>query len=343
MFKRIAFLILICLVLFFVCNDIQAREQYDTDFLKRQIQFHNIKKAEGYIKNRDYLNVAFIALSIYPVDSTNALYLALSLEDKVDKPLKDFLFEAFQEGVAADPSLRYKKGGKTVVNGAWMKQKAKWADDLIAEVIIYQQVKKHLKNDKKATNKLFFSALHSYFILDKEGAMKFAESFNKNSMEYKILNNYMKAAFEKPVNIKELEKIDINKLSKAMKEMIAILKGNYYLEKDIGKAKEACLEFFELGYSLPIHIENLATCYIATDSYEDAKPLLLYLTRLYQVGNISPGGIYNLACIFGREGNADEALRYLKAAIKRGFSKNYAKNDDDLKILRNDQRFIDMF
>lgn|GEM_PF-4813670 len=104
--------------------------------------------------------MAVIVLSNYSIDSKKVLSLALSLEGKVDdKPIPQFLFQAFQECLKSGPSLRLKEGDKIMVSKAWIDQKAKWSDTLIAEVSAYRQIKGHLNNGLKAADEFFFTTL----------------------------------------------------------------------------------------------------------------------------------------------------------------------------------------
>ncbi len=343
MFKNIKILSLLCLLLVSASHIANAGDKYDPEFLKRQLRFYPPEKAVNHVKTGDYLNAAIGALSIYPVDGVTAISIALALEEKIEGPLPDFLFKAFQESVLTDPSIRSQRGGKTMVSRLWMEQKAKWSDDFIFEVMAYKKLRECFNNDTKATNKFYFGAFHNYFLLDKNEATRFLQEINKDSLEYKILTAFARAVSGQPINIAELDKIEIANISDAMKEMVVTLKGLYYMQRgDFHKAKAAFLESFSLNYSLPVHTENLATCYLAIDSYDQAKPLLLHIAQLIRIDNISVVGIYNLACIFAREGNEDEALRYLEAAITRGFPKAEAKSDADLKSLSDDPRFINL-
>ena len=112
--------------------------------------------------------------------------------------------------------------------------------------------------------------------------------------------------------------------------------------EDYTKAKQSYLDFFQLDYSLPVHIENLATCYLAEGNRQKAKTLYVYLSKKIQKNNISANGVYNLACIYALEGDKDKALAYLENAIALGFPKPYLNNDEDLKSLRDDKRFKEL-
>lgn len=337
-------IILLYVISFVLCNNAHAAAKYDIELLERQLQLYSADKAESFIKEKEYLKAAINILSIYPIDSKRAVYLALSLDEKTGKELPNFLFEAFQECMKSDQSFRFKEDNKVMANANWMDQKARWSDELIGEVICYKRIKDKLNNDEKATYEFFFNSFHTYYELDKNRAIQFLDTFDRNTNEYFVLASFAKASLGGSVDIANLEKINMKKLSDAIKEMLVMLKGSYYMGiENYQKAKESYLEFFKLDYSLPIHIQNLATCYyLTTGSYENAKPLLLYLTNLYRVDNISVNGIYNLSCIFAQEGNKGEAFRYLEKAIKMGFSKSRAKEDADLVSLRNDKRFVEI-
>ena len=342
MLRKNKYFVLLYVIFILAFSTVEAKNRYDTELLKRQLKHYSLEKASEHIRKGDYKTAAKHILSLYPVYRKESVYLALSLAGKVNKDLPDFLFGVYQK-IAFDETIILKADGKSLLDKVGVVQKAKWSDELIVETINYKKLKEHFKGDEKSANEFFFSAYHVYYMLDMKRASKFVEKFNTNSVTYRVLKKFAEASSGAPVEIKEIEKIDITKLSKSLKEMLVTLKGSYYMDKGAyQKAKEEYLEFFELEYSLPVHIENLATCYIADGSYDKAKPLLLYLSHLIQVDNISTDGIYNLACIFAREGDKDEAIRYLQESIKRGVPKSEAKDDDDLKSLRGDVRFIEL-
>ena len=337
-----------CLVLFYVLfvltfTAVKAENKYEVEFLKRQVKFYSLEKARQAIDKGSYQKAAVNIISIYSIDPKDSLYLGLSLEGKVGKPLEQFFFEAFQEIVRSDPSLRKMENGKKVVVGEWMHQKAKWSDEFIREISYYKMIQDKLGNNKDAADKFFFSGFHYYYSLDNEESYKFLEKFDRSSVEYKVLDQFAKSASGQPMDINEINKVEIGKLSKAMKEMLVTLKGDYYMTKeDYLKAKECYLEFFELGYSLPVHTESLAMCYLAEGNKQKAKSLYLYLVGLYQKGNISTNGIYNMACILTWEGDKEKSLDYLEEAIKQGFPKGEAIKDDNFKSLREDKHFIEL-
>ena len=344
MSKILKAFVISCIIL--TCSgSIMAAGKYSSEFLMRQFKFYSSQKAQEFIKQGDYTKAAINALSIYPISSKEAIYIALLLEKEVKEPLPGFLFKAYQKmGIASDPSVKLEKDGESIFVEEWINQKAKWSDNFINEIRCYIRIRELLSNDQEVINKFFFGAFDTYYYLDSKEAFTFLGKFDNNSIQFKILTFYSMASNSgEPANIEELEKIDIKKCSKAMKEMLVTLKGDYYItQKDFKKAKESYLEFFELDYSLPVHIENLAMCHIATEQRDKAKELLLYLTRLFQAENISNTGIYNLACIFALENNKEKALKYLAGAIRQGFPKSHVRNDEDFKSLREDKRFIEL-
>lgn len=318
----------------------QAEDDYDKSFVLKQTKSYSFEKATDLLKKGDPGNAAIHILSLYPIFNLKSLHLALSLRDHVDTPLPQYLFEAFQQCVVIDQTLREKVGEEKKINGIWMAQKGMWTDKLIAEVMAYEKLEKEHIQSKHELLEFYFGAFHDYFTLNSEEAMGFVEKFDKASETYQILKAFSDVAMRRQAPIEALEKIDDKKLSKALKEMLATLKGHcYFSNQNATKAKEAYLSFFELNYSLPVHIENLANCHMADGSYQKAKPLYLHLSGLIQSNNISASGIYNLACIFSTEGDKDKAFAHLEEAIKRGFPKSHAIKDDDLKSLREDERF----
>lgn len=342
MTNKMKHLILLSVIVLAISLSARGGEKYDAEFLKRQFEFYSPDIAQEAIKQGEYTKAAINALSIYPIASEDSIRIALLLEDKIKEPLPQFLFKAYREmGISSDPSVKLKKDGETIFVEEWINQKAKWSDDFINEIRCYLRIREEFKNDQKDFP---WGAFHTYYLLDNEEAFAFLEKLDKKAARFMILNLYEKAATTKDAaNIKELNGIDPNNLSKAMKEMLTTLKGDYYMsQKDFKNAKESYLEFFELDYSLPVHIENLAMCYLAEGNRDKAKSLYLHLTKLFQMGNITVDGIYNLACIWAQEGDKEKALSYLTEAIKQGFPKSHAKNDDDFKSLRDDKRFIEL-
>ncbi len=53
-----------------------------------------------------------------------------------------------------------------------------------------------------------------------------------------------------------------------------------------------------------------------------------------------PTALYNVACAKSQCSDIDEALEYLRRAIKQGFERSKAWNDADLEPLRSDPRFV---
>jgi tetratricopeptide (TPR) repeat protein len=345
MLKKIKPLALFGLIVVVVCGNAKGVEKYDNVLLKRQLEFYSPDKARELISKGEYTKAAINALSIYPISPEDSIRIALTIAHDINEPLPGYLFKAYREmGISSDPSVNLTKDGITVFDGEWVNQKAKWCDAFINEVRCYIRMRELFGSNKKAYDKFFFGGFIPYYSLDSNEAFFFAGDIKKDSIQYKVVNLYGNyATSREPVNIEELNKINFGKLSKAMKELVVIMKGDYYLtQKDYKKAKECYLEFFELDYSLPVHIENLAMCYMAEKNRAEAKSLYLHLTQLIQMNNISVGGIYNLACIWALEGNKKTSLDCLQQAIKLGFPKEDAKNDKDFNSLKDDSRFIEL-
>jgi tetratricopeptide (TPR) repeat protein len=345
MLKKIKLLTLFGLIIVAACGNAGGTEKYDSDFLKRQFEFYSPIKAQEFIKKGDYTKAAINALSIYPISPKDSIHIAIMIEQDINEPLPQYLFKAYREmGISSDPSVKLEKNDKTVFVEEWVKQKAKWCDDFIDEVRCYIKIREMFGGNEKAVEEFFFGGFEPYYSLDSNEALFFTEKFDNNSIQFKVLSLYSKAAASgKPVNIEKLNKINSSKLSKAIKELLVTLKGDYYsTQEDFKKAKECYLEFFELDYSLPVHIENLAMCYLAEGNRAEARSLYLHLTKLIQMDNITVNGIYNLACIFALEGDKEKSLDYLKEAIKLGFPKSDAKDDKDFKSLKDDKRFIEL-
>lgn len=345
MLKKFKTLTLFGLIIVAACGNARGAEKYDSDFLKRQFEFYSPIKAQECIKKGDYTKAAINALSIYPISPRDSIHIAIMIEKDINEPLPQYLFKAYREmGISSDPSVKLKKNDKTVFVEEWVNQKAGWCDVFINEVRCYIRIREIFGGNEKAVEEFFFGGFEPYYSLDSEEAFFFAEKCDNNSVQFRVLNLYAKAATSgKSVNIEELNKINSSKLSKAIRELFVTLKGDYYIgQEDYKKAKECYLEFFELDYSLPVHIENLAMCYLAEGNRAEAKSLYLHLTKLVQMDNITVTGIYNLACIWALEGDKEKSLDYLKEAIKLGFPKADAKDDKDFESLKDDKRFIEL-
>ena len=340
--RNVGYLLFLYFLLF--CKITIASPKYDHDLLERQFKYYSPAVAMKAIQDKDYIKAAINALSIYPLSPNDSIYIALQLEDKIKEPLPDFLFKAYREmGLSGDTSLKIEKEGKASVVGEWAEQKAKWCDDFINEIRCYIRIRQFFGNNIEKTDK-FFVAFHQYYLLEWKEAFSFLDKININSAGYKILDIYGNAAASKqPADINNLNKIDLPRLSNALKEMVIILKGDYYLAKnDFAQAKKAYLEYLDEDFSTPTHVENLAMCYMAEKNYASAKKYYLSLTKKMEMDNITAGGIYNLACIWAMEGDKDKAIDYLREAIKYGMPKADARNDKDLASLRNDKRFIEL-
>ena len=67
------------------------------------------------------------------------------------------------------------------------------------------------------------------------------------------------------------------------------------------------------------------------------------LQRLVQIQPDNPDGYYNLACIYAREGNINNAIKWLKISIEKGFNNwKLLQKDNDLENLRNTQIYKDL-
>ena len=118
-----------CIIL--ICSgNLMAVNKSSSEFLTRQLEFYSPVKAQESIKQGDFTKAAINALSIYPISSKDAIYIALLLEKEIKRPLPDFLFKAYQEmGIASDPSVKLEKDGESVFVEEWVSHKAKWSDD----------------------------------------------------------------------------------------------------------------------------------------------------------------------------------------------------------------------
>lgn len=62
--------------------------------------------------------------------------------------------------------------------------------------------------------------------------------------------------------------------------------------------------------------------------------------QLLKSGCKDCNNIYNLACCYGQLGNAEDAARYLRLSVERGFSNiEYIRNDPDFQKVRQSPKF----
>ena len=59
------------------------------------------------------------------------------------------------------------------------------------------------------------------------------------------------------------------------------------------------------------------------------------LKKVIEIQPGSAGAYYNMACIYARQGRVEESVRWLKAAVEKGFSDwGLLKKDRDLENIR---------
>jgi serine/threonine protein kinase len=132
--------------------------------------------------------------------------------------------------------------------------------------------------------------------------------------------------------------------SKAELAGILINEGKYREAEDLARqAFDAQLRI--LG---PQHLDTmnslqfLATAMVYDHHYDEAKKLFEeILNKMNQASPEDISGVwYNFACIAAAAHERDEAVRYLREAVKRGYKDiDHMRKDDDLKALRGYPRF----
>lgn len=101
----------------------------------------------------------------------------------------------------------------------------------------------------------------------------------------------------------------------------------YLAEYEEGKTPEG----FTYGY-IARHLK----------SFKKLDILIPYFERAIELGP-HPSDYYNLACCYAMKGDVDKAFENLFVAADKGFNyKNQYENDPDLKILKDDKRWIEL-
>ncbi|MFI4913303.1 MAG: tetratricopeptide repeat protein [Sedimentisphaeraceae bacterium JB056] len=318
----------------------EAANRYDSEFLRKQTAYYPTNTIKFFIERGDYENAAFNALSFYPISPEISIETMISIENKIDKDLQNYIFGVFKKRIVTDRSLR-SGGKKNLIREDWMNQKSAWSDDFINEIICYKKIRENFEHPNLSFKEFFWEAFDVYYNLDNEKASEFAKDISNQPYKLEFLCLYAKRQKSGKVGIDELHKFKALEKEKAIAEMLTVLEGQYYMKhSDYERAKEVYLKNFDLQYAIPVHIENLANCYLAEKDMSRAKRLYRYLASLVCEENITSEGIYNLGCICALEGDKDKAIKYIKQAVDSGFSRSYVRNDSDLKCLYKDKRFI---
>lgn len=87
-------------------------------------------------------------------------------------------------------------------------------------------------------------------------------------------------------------------------------------------------------------LEMAANHYTQLGYYVDG---LVLDERLATLCPDDPGVLYNIACSFALVGRVDDAILALSRAVKNGYvNHSHMAKDDDLKSLRDDERFLQL-
>ena len=75
----------------------------------------------------------------------------------------------------------------------------------------------------------------------------------------------------------------------------------------------------------------------------DLPSALFWLREMLKRDPGNPGIHYNIACVYARQGKADEALKWLGSAVEKGFSdRGLLESDQDLESLRATAQFREL-
>ena len=88
---------------------------------------------------------------------------------------------------------------------------------------------------------------------------------------------------------------------------------------------------------------NRAFSYFYQEKWEPAIADFLKSTKIDPDYGGNAVSFYNVACAYALQGKKDEALRYLKRSVEKGFDQfEHMENDEDLEILHDDPRFLEI-
>lgn len=118
---------------------------------------------------------------------------------------------------------------------------------------------------------------------------------------------------------------------------LATLLGRY---NKADRAEQLCLQGLEKAPSDPNGLNQLAKIRMDQGRYGEAEKLLLETARV--LGENIPS-LYNLACMYARQNKKQEAVKYLKAAVDKGFgSWELLQTDPDMANIRDTEFFRDL-
>ena len=85
-----------------------------------------------------------------------------------------------------------------------------------------------------------------------------------------------------------------------------------------------------------LNLVYLALVLQKTGRAEDARK---FVNEALKIAPDNPEVLYRAATVSALSGDRDNAFRYLDFALKAGYSRTFAREDDDLRALRTDERF----
>lgn len=143
----------------------------------------------------------------------------------------------------------------------------------------------------------------------------------------------------------ELEK-GVEKLTEALKGLPdekAILFNRGWALLRLEREKEALGDFdrlIELGEEGWDVYFNRGLAYHGLGQYDKGIDDFMRCTKIEPGNEGNCVAYYNVACAHALKGNKDEAIRYLKRAVEKGFDRfEHMEEDEDLESLRGDPRF----
>ncbi len=115
----------------------------------------------------------------------------------------------------------------------------------------------------------------------------------------------------------------------------------YQQKGDMDKAGEGYKKVLSIEPEHVFALNNLGVIYMSRRKNKEAADMFIKAMTL-KADYIDP--YYNLACLYSLSGNISESLHYLKMAASINNSvKNWAKNDRDLKNVRESAEFRKVF
>ncbi|MBI9077515.1 MAG: tetratricopeptide repeat protein [Desulfatibacillum sp.] len=108
--------------------------------------------------------------------------------------------------------------------------------------------------------------------------------------------------------------------------------------KKLEQAVRLCEQGLALAPGYPIGLNQLGQIRMDQGRFEEAEGLLKQTAQLLEENIPS---LYNLACLYARQGNTDQAVEYLKAAVDKGFNAwDLLRTDPDMANIRDTEYYL---